>query len=346
MGQAPPTTPWVPLTTGTTQPLRAVTATPSGHLWASGYNTTLLASIDGGDTWVPQTSNPSTDNLRDLYAVDDNVVWGTGWHGTLNMAWGMDLIAPGSLWVVGSNGYVAHTSDGGTVWDVQSLPIPTANLYRIDAWDSQTAYATGEIGHVFRTTDGGLNWENVSVAATNERLDGLRVFSSSHVVVVGDAGVIYETVDAGQSWQPRVSGTTQDLRALWGPDPVSMVAVGQGGVAVRSPVVDVADYDDAVGHDFSPTGDEFFGACLREVLGDAQTDASTWVANATCPKSDGAWWHGIPVNALDLSSIVAKTAGPTAAGGADVRLRFGLRANKSASPGSYRTRIVFEVAGP
>lgn len=309
VGQAPTTTPWVPLISGTIEHLRAVTATPSGHLWASGYHGSLIASIDGGDTWAQQSPNPSTDTLRDLYAVDDNVVWGTGWNGNIvrtvdggenwtqvgrkapmkfttnwqtvrggvraiddqiawaaatggdvfhtvdggttwttqntglaEEAWGMDLVAPDKLWVVGANGYIAHTSDGGTTpWELQSLPGSSGNvdLFRIDAWDAQTAYVTGGNGHVFRTADGGLSWQDVSVAATAERLDGLRVFSSSHVVVVGDNGVIFETVDAGASWQPRVSGTNQDLRALWGPDPVSMVAVGQSGIAVRSPVVEV-----------------------------------------------------------------------------------------------------------
>ena len=90
-------------------PLLSVAATDPAHAWAVGPVSTIVATTDGGASWVAQTS-PTT---ADLYGV----------------AFSDSLDG----WAVGPKGTVVATTDGGAVWSAQAAPTTNATLVGVAA---------------------------------------------------------------------------------------------------------------------------------------------------------------------------------------------------------------------
>ena len=120
-------------------------------------------------------------------------------------------------WVVGENGLIIHTNDGGKSWEYQQKG-EISELYSVDFIDSLRGWATGSdfdsttglfLGKILRTDNGGEKW---SIYET-----GYNVFydicfvDSSRGWAVGLNGVIYHTTDGGVSWKQQPSGTTRTL---------------------------------------------------------------------------------------------------------------------------------------
>lgn len=126
----------------------------------------LFSTVDVFSQWVAQTSG-TTVRLRQLKAVDDNVVW-----------------------VCGASGVVLRTRDGGTNWEVKTPTNTAVTNYSIDAIDSLTAWITGTVGGsadftIWKTTDGGMTWtpQYKNPAGFS---DGIRFFNANDGVCYAD----------------------------------------------------------------------------------------------------------------------------------------------------------------
>lgn len=89
--------------------------------------------------WTSQ-STPTSERLRGVSAVDENVAWASGNKGT-----------------------VLRTLDGGRSWQVVFGPLTEPLDFRdVEAIDANTAYVLsigpGEQSRIYKTTDGGKNW--------------------------------------------------------------------------------------------------------------------------------------------------------------------------------------------
>ena len=96
----------------------------------------VLSASEIFSQWVPQTSGITT-RLRNVKAVNDNV-----------------------LWACGNSGVVLKTTDGGTTWAAVTSPNAGSTIYTVDAFDATTAWVTGTVGgsadvSIWKTTDGG-----------------------------------------------------------------------------------------------------------------------------------------------------------------------------------------------
>ena len=89
-------------------------------------------TTDGGNTW---TMKPLGDDYPELNAVD--------------------FINPNEGWVVGDNGFIAHTTNGGNSWEVQVSGV-SGSLTGVKFLNSQTGYAVGGYSGVLKTTDAAL----------------------------------------------------------------------------------------------------------------------------------------------------------------------------------------------
>jgi photosystem II stability/assembly factor-like uncharacterized protein len=99
---------------------------------------TILFTIDGGDTWTPQSAGGLLTQLQDVCLID-----------------------PLTGWIVGRDGVILHTSDGGANWDQQTSPTATW-LTGVSFVDANNGWASGGAvsdGVVLHTSDGGANWE-------------------------------------------------------------------------------------------------------------------------------------------------------------------------------------------
>ncbi len=137
--------------------------------------------------WVPQTSGITT-RLRNIRAVDDNIVWACG-----------------------NSGVVLKTTDGGTTWVNMTPTNAGATNYTVDAFDATTAWVTGTIGgsadvSIWKTTDGGTTWVSQYNNPTGFG-DALRMLNANEGVYYGDPDPypstnweILTTTNGGTNW--------------------------------------------------------------------------------------------------------------------------------------------------
>jgi photosystem II stability/assembly factor-like uncharacterized protein len=88
-----------------------------------------------------------------------------------------DLVAvhfptPLQGWVVGHDGVILHSADGGKTWTRQRDGRPdTADVPLLDVWfqDERSGYAVGAFGTLLETGDGGAHWQSAQDAADNPK---------------------------------------------------------------------------------------------------------------------------------------------------------------------------------
>lgn len=166
--------------------------------WAIGDSATIIATSDGGESWIRQNSPSDSLYLERLQFIDKNVGYIVGRFGTIlstedgGSTWikldsgydfsykGLSFISQDTGWVCGSDvfqdrrhGVILHTIDGGQTWHKQietSAPdIFTTQLFEgIDFLDENNGWALAgdyvdnfSFTNVYRTSDGGQNWEVV-----------------------------------------------------------------------------------------------------------------------------------------------------------------------------------------
>lgn len=111
--------------------LRDVDFADALHGWAVGEQGTVIATSDGGLTWLRQQSGTDV-TLCDVTMVD----------------------ARGG-WIVGEQGTILATTDGGATWSGQASGTDY-DLYGVAAVDNMTAWAVGQFNTILATTNGGV----------------------------------------------------------------------------------------------------------------------------------------------------------------------------------------------
>jgi photosystem II stability/assembly factor-like uncharacterized protein len=163
---------WTPSPAAASQALYAVSFPANQALlgWAVGTSATILHTLDGGVSWLPQSVGGWSGTLNDVFFINNTIGWAVGDGGTV-------------LW----------TENSGADW-YQESPIGSAaanpDITSVYAASDQLVYFVTVAGEVFRSTNGGqANW---SLQATQSH--GLRAISGStdwsnpRVWAVGDSG--------------------------------------------------------------------------------------------------------------------------------------------------------------
>jgi photosystem II stability/assembly factor-like uncharacterized protein len=123
-------------------------------------------------------------------------------------------------WVVGEQGRIYATADGGVTWFAQASGT-TAGLNRVQFVGPTLGWVVGAGGTILRTTDGGSVWTTLSSGTTVE-LTRLSFVSRTTGWVVGGDGTILKTTDGGATWVPQESASANTLGAV-------SFATGQAG---------------------------------------------------------------------------------------------------------------------
>ena len=135
---------------------------------------TILATSDGGATWIKQRSGTGGEDLVGVAFPDATHGWAVG-NGGLILAttdggatWitqgagngvGFHAVAFSDAthgWAVGAGGAILATTNGGTTWSAQTSGI-SATLYGVAFADSTHGWAAGQNGSIIATTNGGLS---------------------------------------------------------------------------------------------------------------------------------------------------------------------------------------------
>ncbi|TVR65298.1 MAG: hypothetical protein EA426_00095, partial [Spirochaetaceae bacterium] len=122
-------------------------------------------------------------------------------------------------WVVGPDGAVARTRDGGQSWDRLEMSI-TTSIEAVDFLNENVGIVAGASAAVALTFDGGESWQVHSfldepreipdgtywLEMTDPSVLARRNLRSAHAhdaetfIVAGEYGLVYRTTDAGRSW--------------------------------------------------------------------------------------------------------------------------------------------------
>jgi photosystem II stability/assembly factor-like uncharacterized protein len=219
---------WTGQQSGTPADLFSVSFGDDQHGWTCGSTATgasiVLATSDGGTTWVDRTPGGLTRTLTNLSFVDAS----HGWAGT-------------------TGGFVMRTSDGGATWTSSRVGTSKGAL-TLDFVDATHGWAIEPgSGSLWHTANGGASWALVhAFRGSDLYVGGVDFVDSSHgwayaVRGGGDTvSTIMVTSDAGKTWR-----TVRSLSDQW---VVCLHARSASGLAF----VSAADSQDSL---FDPIGE-------------------------------------------------------------------------------------------
>lgn len=185
--------------------LNSVYFVDDSHGWAVGHDATILATIDGGNSWVLQQFLPELDKpLFDVffkdrlngfavgayglfYATQDGGrSWQQVWHASFANAEDSQMLAE-----------LKETDPEGYQQELSSV-LPHLNRL---VMRNQTVYLVGEAGFWATSQDFGLSWQR-QPEFYNGSLFAIEQTASGALIAAGLRGHAFRSIDNGQQWQP------------------------------------------------------------------------------------------------------------------------------------------------
>lgn len=223
------------------------------HWVAAGQRGNILLSTDGRD-WQ-QVAVPVDTTLTRLHFLDDR-------HG----------------WVVGYDGTLLGTQDGGSSWTMLKFDPDWARPYfDLHFFDANHGLLAGANGTLLSTNDGGKSWTTDESAAFEDQqnLYNLVALGDGSLLIAGERGFLARSQDRGASWQR--------LRSPYTGSFFGALATGDTGVLIfglRGNAFHAADINTA-----EPLSDE-----ALQALRDAELDPEAASGNAD-PVSEVPGWR-------------------------------------------------------
>ena len=242
-----------------TQALRSVSFVDSAHGWAVGSGETMLATADGGRTWVQQIAC-----LWQTPAYNPNLFQAVGPNGVpaaqraaqapcpprpqtipARDLWSVSFIDQLHGVAVGAGSWAVFTEDGGQNWYGGQVPKTmlqlrgvTMTVANIDDLNQDAMHAVGVAGQVLVSGLKGAHWWygtggndelTGQPSVTTNTLNAVDFTDHMNGHAVGEGGTIVVTSDEGQHWSLEPSGTTNALNGVSFADAHHGFAVGDGG---------------------------------------------------------------------------------------------------------------------
>jgi photosystem II stability/assembly factor-like uncharacterized protein len=143
--------------------------------------------------------------------------------------------------LVGQDGLISRTEDGGLNWTTQTSGITNVlnsndfvSYVNDDGEVTNMQLAVGENGVILKSVDNGTTWLQMT-SGTIQNLNDVAIYSPNNILVCGDSATLLKSADYGVTWTPVTINTTENLNeiATIGPSlmevRVSSVVVGNGG---------------------------------------------------------------------------------------------------------------------
>ena len=191
---------WTMQTSGVNVRLRGVSAVSERVAWASGAGSTVLRTVDGGQTWHKLTVTTDALEFRDIDAIDAHTAY---------------VLATGN----GPASRIYKTTDAGKTWTLQfKNEDQKAFLDAMSFWDANHGIVFGDSVdgqlYIMMTVDGGRVWSRVPTANLPRALENegafaasgtnIAVFGTSHAWIGTGASAkarVFRTADRGRTWQ-------------------------------------------------------------------------------------------------------------------------------------------------
>ncbi|MBN2148933.1 MAG: hypothetical protein JW726_16210, partial [Anaerolineales bacterium] len=152
---------------------------------------TLFRTRDEGATWEGPICIPVPGAMVDAYYT----------YAPNQPLLGMQFLDQNTGYIVGAQGVILKTSDGGLTWTQQTSGV-AVNLTALYFHDASTGWAIGESGVLLSTSDGGLTWTQQRLGS--ETLVDIHFIDAQNGWVAGgptNNSTLYHTADSGLTWQ-------------------------------------------------------------------------------------------------------------------------------------------------
>ncbi|MFA6235250.1 MAG: YCF48-related protein [Bacteroidota bacterium] len=116
----------------------------------------------------------------------------------------IDLYDSQHITVVGSDGLILQSNDGGSLWLTKTSGAAD-NLRRVRWFSPSLGVVLGNNGVALKSVDGGASWQAMNTG-TSEALFDVHFFDENSWMVVGRAALVLTTTNAGASWENKGSG--------------------------------------------------------------------------------------------------------------------------------------------
>ncbi len=229
---------WIKQDSHTTSNLLDLFFVDSDYGWAVGELGTVIHTADGGKTWVRQMEGQDA-ILNDVFFADRETGWIVGEFGTImhtsdsGMTWtsqqckdiepeisetewekplpalyGLYFIDPLEGWIVGMDGVIIKTIDGGQTW--KKLASATDKpLYSIVIKGGK-GFVVGCKGVYLESKDKGQTWQQRNEALKTKFWLREISFAEDTGVIVGERGTVARSDTGGAKWE-LVSGFSYDM---------------------------------------------------------------------------------------------------------------------------------------
>jgi photosystem II stability/assembly factor-like uncharacterized protein len=205
---------WSIQTSGVTARLRGVSAVSERIAWASGADSTVLRTSDGGSTWQKLTVTTDRVDFRDIDAIDARTAY---------------VLSIGN----GPASRIYNTTDGGATWKLQFMnDDPKAFYDAMSFWDADHGLVIGDSidGQfcIMTTENGGRNWTRVPASALPPALpnEGAFAASGTNIAVFGKSRA---WIGTGAAAKARVL-RTQDRGRTWAIADTTLIAGPSAGI--------------------------------------------------------------------------------------------------------------------
>ncbi len=199
--------------------LTSVYFTDEKNGWAVGHDTVVIHTVDGGETWEMQYSDPPAETPLLTVWFENNE------HGV----------------AAGSFSFMLETFDGGKTWESRPLleeepeefeqPHLNAIFWGPDRL-TQVMIAS-EAGNFFRSSDSGKTWEIMKMPYIGSFWGGL-VTKQGRVLALGMRGNIFWSDDFGGTWTKVETGADQSYSGAVQLSDGTIIAVGLAGTVSYS----------------------------------------------------------------------------------------------------------------
>ncbi len=254
---------WTQAKVPTRQMITAVFFVDDKNGWAVGHDAQILASTDGGATWVKQFEDLEREApLLGVWFKDRTTGYAVGAYGALlettdggaNWADVSDrldnedgyhlnaivAVKDSGLFVVGELGAMFRSADWGQTWETLKGPYDGSLFGALGTDEAGTLLVYGLRGHLFRSADFGQSWEQIELNTPNNGplefglADG-NLLADGSIVVVGHGGTVLKSTDDGRTFSLLNRTDRLSLAGVAAMDNGNLILVGQGGARVASP---------------------------------------------------------------------------------------------------------------
>ena len=210
---------WAQVQTPVRSPLTAVSFADGMNGWVVGHDAVILATKDGGKSWLMQNFGPELEKpFLDVLALDaSNVI------------------------ALGAYGLLYKTSDGGTTWaalDAQEIRADELHFNGAAKLGNGSVLVVGEQGMLGLSSDGGSSWSKLDSPYEGSYYGALPL-GDAGAVVFGLRGNAYKTADVSSGKWTQIN--TDTVASFFGGTTLPDGGVALVGLAGAVLTLDAAD---------------------------------------------------------------------------------------------------------